>query len=471
MKTSSSLNTKTVFPKKIKMTKHLFKEFPDVSAKEWKQKIQADLKGADYNDTLIWSSNEGIDIKPFYHPETYEELDNTPLTQASTCTIGQTIYVQDVDISNRIAIDAIHRGAESIKFIIPSKDISIHKLLEKVEPKAIYFECLFLDSEFNEMIANCNTQATIFSCIDIIGNLARSGNWYFNLKEDHSLFLKSIKTKSQFSVDFSLYQNAGANMVQQLAYAIAHCNEYLNFLDTEDSLVGKTVTITFTVSVGSNYFFEIAKLRALRALITLLQDTYQCYIECNIFAIPTKRNKTIYDYNINMLRSTTECMSAIIGGANTISNLPYDSIYHKNNEFGDRIARNQLLILKHESYLDMVNNPADGSYYIETLTQQLSEKALALFKDIEKQGGFLNQLKNGIIQRKIKESAQKEQQQFNDGELVLVGSNKQPNPEDKMKDNLELYPFVKNKPRKTLIEPIIERRLSEALEQTRLNNE
>jgi methylmalonyl-CoA mutase len=453
------------------MTKHLFKEFPDVSAKEWKQKIQVDLKGADYNETLIWNSNEGIDVKPFYHPETFQELDTIPLTQASTWTICQTIYVQDVHISNRIATDAINRGAESIKFIIPSKDISIDNLLDNVEPKFIYFECLFLDVEFNERLANFNSQSTIYCCIDIIGNLARSGNWYYNLKEDHSLCLKSIISGSQFSVDTSLYQNAGANMVQQLAYTIAHCNEYLNYLDSEDYLAGKNLTMVFNVSIGSNYFFEIAKLRALRVLITLLEDTYQCRIECNIFAIPTKRNKTLYDYNINMLRSTTECMSAILGGANTICNLPYDSIYHKNNEFGDRIARNQLLILKHESYLDMVNNPADGAYYIETLTLQLSEKALALFKDIEKQGGFLNQLKAGNIQRKIKESAEKEQQQFNDGELVLVGSNKQPNPEDKMKDNLELYPFVKTKPRKTLIEPIIERRLSEKLEQNRLNNE
>jgi methylmalonyl-CoA mutase len=328
-----------------------------------------------------------------------------------------------------------------------------------------------LDSEFNKKIAHFNSKTTIYICTDIIGNLARSGNWFHTLKEDHNEFLKSLKTTSQFSVDTSLYQNAGANMVQQLAYTLAHCNEYLNYLDLEQSLAGKTITITFKVSVGSNYFFEIAKLRALRSLVTLLEDTYQCRLKCNIFATPTKRNKTLYDYNINMLRSTTECMSAILGGANTISNLPYDSIYHKNNEFGDRIARNQLLILKHESYLNMVNNPADGAYYIETLTQQLSEKSLTLFKEIEKNNGFLTQLKEGIIQRKIKESAEKEQQQFDDGELVLVGSNKQPNPEDKMKENLELYPFVKTKSRKTLIEPIIERRLSETLEQNRLNKE
>ena len=164
-------------------------------------------------------------------------------------------------------------------------------------------------------------------------------------------------------------------------------------------------------------------------------------------------------------------MSAILGGANTICNLPYDAIYHKSNAFGERIARNQLLILKHESYFNKVDNPCNGTYYIETLTQQLAEKALKLFKDIETNGGFLKQLKTGTIQRKIKESAKKEQTAFNNGDEILLGTNKYPNPNDKMKDDLELYPFVKTKPRKTLIQPIIEHRLSEPLEQKRLKNE
>jgi len=190
-----------------------------------------------------------------------------------------------------------------------------------------------------------------------------------------------------------------------------------------------------------------------------------------LLVIPTKRNKTIYDYNVNMLRTTTECMSAILGGADVISNLPYDSLYHKDNEFGDRIARNQLLILKNESYFDKVNNPADGSYYIESLTQQLAEKSLALFKDIELNGGFLKQLNDGIIKRKIQENADKEQELFDSGKEILLGTNKYPNQKDLMKNDLELFPFVKTKPRKTLIVPIIEKRLAEKSEQERLSNE
>ncbi|HEY6143527.1 MAG TPA: methylmalonyl-CoA mutase family protein, partial [Flavobacterium sp.] len=203
----------------------------------------------------------------------------------------------------------------------------------------------------------------------------------------------------------------------------------------------------------------------------LIAKEYNHNFDCHLLVTPTKRNKTIYDYNVNMLRTTTECMSAILGGADAITNLPYDALYHKDNEFGDRMARNQLLILKHESYFDKVNNPADGSYYIESLTNQLAEKALSLFKDIEANGGFLKQLNEGIIKRKIQESADKEQELFDSGKEILLGTNKHPNKKDQMKDDLELYPFVKIKPRKTLITPLIEKRLSEKLEQERLKEE
>jgi methylmalonyl-CoA mutase len=164
-------------------------------------------------------------------------------------------------------------------------------------------------------------------------------------------------------------------------------------------------------------------------------------------------------------------MSAILGGANAVSNLAYDAIYHKDNEFGDRISRNQLLVLKKESYFDKVNNPADGAYYVEEITKQLAEKALVLFKEIEANDGFITQLIEGTIQRKIKESAEKEQTLFDEGKEILLGTNKYPNKNDRMKDDLELYPFVKIQPRKTLITPIIEKRLAEKLEQERLTTE
>jgi len=459
------------------MTKRLFDDFDAVSAKQWKQKIQFDLKGADYNDALIWNSNEGISVKPFYHSDEFEKFPKPSNTKATQWNICQSIFVENVEKSNLKAIDAIERGAESIKFIIPNESVSIEALLKNINLTStlLYFELQFLNDDYVKQLSVIPAKAGIHIQTDIIGRLARHGNWFNNLKDDHKRFESIIKNINTFSVDASLYQNAGANMVQQLAYSLAHANEYINHLNNtvikRNEMTWQSLNVNFQISIGTNYFFEIAKLRALRILWNTLASEYNINPNCNIIATPTKRNKTLYDYNTNMLRTTTECMSAILGGADTICNLPYDKIYHKNNEFGERIARNQLLVLKHESYFDKVNNPADGVYYIENLTHQLAEKSLELFKDIEANGGFLKQLKEGTIQRKIKESAAKEQHQFDAGEEVLLGSNKHPNTNDKMKDELELYPFVKTKSKKTLIEPIIEKRLAETLEQNRLKTE
>jgi methylmalonyl-CoA mutase len=163
-------------------------------------------------------------------------------------------------------------------------------------------------------------------------------------------------------------------------------------------------------------------------------------------------------------------MSAVLGGANTISNLAYDAIFHKKNEFGERIARNQLIILKEESHL---NNASivNGSYYIEELTFEIAEKALDLFKKIEKSGGFVKQLFDATIQRKIVESDNKEQEQFDNNEIVLVGTNKYKNESDRMKESIQLYPFLKTRNKETVIEPVIAKRLAENLEKERLKSE
>lgn len=462
------------------MSKALFKDFEAVSSKAWKQKIQADLKGADYNDTLIWSTHEGIDVKPFYHADEFKTLPEVSTSKTTNWKIGQLIKVNDAKTANTKAIDAINRGAECIKFIINSEDISIKELFQniKLETTQVDVKCNFLSEESIKNIFSVTSSAVDKSSnninfhTDIIGNLAKTGNWYTNLKDDHSKFESIVKTTRQLSINMQTYQNAGANSVQQLAYGLAHANEYLNHLDTVISSETKqSLTVTFHVAVGSNYFFEIAKLRALRQLWATIASEYGVNTNCSIVTTPSKRNKTIYDYNVNLLRTTTECMSAILGGADRVYNLPYDSLYHKPNEFGDRIARNQLLILKKESYFDKVNNPTDGAYYIESLTHQLAEKALELFKDIEANGGFLHQLKESTIQRKIKESAAKEQADFNAEKIVLLGTNRHPNPDDKMKNDLEISPFLKIEKRKTLIEPIIEKRWSETLETERLNKE
>ena len=447
------------------MKKHLLTDFDPVSAKAWKQKIQVDLKGAEYNETLISKTLEGIHIKPFYHNDdgiATKEIPGTP----SSWNITQGVFIDDVKIANNIAVDALKKGAEAIVFIA-KKPFNIPSVFKgfPFSKATIYFDFSFLDLDFAKELSLYLTRqnAEFYLNLDPVGKLSKEGNWFKSQKEDFKALQSLSKTGNTISVDTTNYQNAGANMVQQLAYALAHANEYLNHQTTN--------SITFKIATGTHYFFEIAKIRALRILYASLAKEYNCSQTCHVIAQPSRRNKTVYDYNINMLRSTTEAMSSILGGADAVCNMPYDVLYHKSNEFGERISRNQLLILKAESYFDVVSNPADGAYYIESVTQELASKALELFKQIEDGGGFIKQLLQGDIQKKIKESASKQQALFDNGSITLLGTNKHPNPMDLMKENLELFPFLKSNPRKTLIQPIIAKRLAEAIEQQRLAHE
>ena len=423
------------------MSKNLFEHFKTSTPAAWKQLIQVDLKGADYNETLLWKTDEGITVKPFYTKEDRANLSNsdTPFK----FNISQSIFIDDEKIANYIALNALEKGSNAIEFTAVGK-FDITALLHKIDfnKTHLYFRFQFLDAAFiNELHDYINSKKCFFQ-IDIINNLAQTGNWFVNLQSDYNEFEKIVNhCTNSVGIDATLYQDAGATSTQQLAYTLAHANEYLNHF-------GKDIAskFHFNFAIGGNYFFEIAKLRAFKILWKSLLHTYDTEpMDAHLFAQPSLRNKTIYDYNVNMLRTTSECMSAILGGATTVNNLSYDSVYHKKNEFGERIARNQLLLLQQECFLESSNTLADGSYYIESITNQLAEKALIIFKEIEKAGGFLKQLKNGIIQRKIIESANKEQDKFDKEELILLGSNKQPNKKDKMKNEVEIYPFLKTK--------------------------
>ena len=454
--------------------KTLFENFNPVSEKEWKQKIQYDLKGKDYNEEVVWNSPEGIKVKPFYHAEDLEHITVTS-SHITSWNIGQAIYSGNAIMANEKALKYIAKGAEAIRFVIPTDEVDGSVILNNIDLNAVnvYFDMQFLSQDYITKILSRVTESNkIHFQIDPIGHLAKSGNWYESMPSDINLIndLAALNIDNLLSVDVSLYQNAGADMVQQLANALSHANEYLNILQ-ESGKLANLKSIDFKVAVGGNYFFEIAKIKALRNLWGVLAQAYDISIPCHITTQPSRRNKTIYDYNVNLLRTTTECMSAVLGGSNSVFNLNYNSEYKKDNDFAERIAFNQLILLKEESYFDKVENPTDGSYYIETISTQLAEKALILFKAIEKDGGFLKQLKNHSIQNRIADSAQKQQEKFNTKKTVLVGSNAYQNENDKMAQEIELYPFVKKNPRKTLITPIIEKRLAEELEQNRLSHE
>ncbi len=450
----------------------LSKMFPPITAKAWKQKIQADLKGADYNEALVWESPEGINVKPFYSAEDLEDQITATELYPSSWYVGQRIEAKDILELKNQCINAIKGGAEHLIIHPDSNKISLDTLVSEIElkgSKLIIEAGQWPPATLHSMLKSSAADQDNIFLYDIIGHLASTGNWYKSFQDDFSTLealLSNYPNTKIVSVNGALYQNAGADRIQELAYMLAHAKAYLDRLQ-----VNGFGHITFKTATGSNYFFEIAKLKALRTLWQRFLEEEQRALSCHIICSPSKRNKSIYDYNVNMLRSTTECMAAILGGADTIYNLPYDHMYHGQNDFADRIARNQLLILKHESYFDKVSNAAAGSYFIESLSRDMVKKAWVIYEQIQAGGGFLTQLKEHKIQKKIKESAASQQQAFNDGDEILVGCNKYPNEADRMKDQLEKDPFIQKAARKTLIEPILEKRLAEPLEKNRLDHE
>lgn len=461
------------------MQKSFFTEFDEISAQQWKQKIQFELEGSAYQN-LLYHSLDGIDVKPFYHPD--DAIQNITIPANQEWKICDQIYVVSEEISNYRALKMIENGAESLWFIIPSEETDLEKLFKNFnfELIPVYLKCNFFSENFLKHLHDFFQQknAKVYLQLDPIGNFTKTGNWFYNEKKDLAILEKTLQYSSDFesviSVDTMLYQNAGASIPQQLAYALAHANEYLHQIYTSNFIPEanqKKYKLQFLVAIGPNYFFEMAKIRALRWLFANLANTYKFNLDIFILAKPSKRNKTIYDNKMNLLRTTTESTSAVLGGADAVNNLPYDTVFHKNNKKTNQLARNQLLHIKYSAQLNNSKNQVEGAFYIDYLTQQFAEKAWAIFKNIEKGNGFLQQLKEGIIQKKIKESATKEQSKFDAGELVLIGTNTMQNTAEKMQHEIQLYPFLKKNPRKTLIEPILERRLSEKIEKNRLQIE
>ncbi|MGB5983345.1 MAG: methylmalonyl-CoA mutase subunit beta [Nonlabens sp.] len=479
------------------MAEKLFEDFDPVSEAQWKQKIQFDLKGADYNETLVSTTADGIHVKPFYHSESAPSH-NIPFTATQTGDwyISQKVHAYNAAVANKKALDVLDRGAEGVILVIPNSKIDPTILLNDLPDVGIQIHLEFMDIDYVKAIHKIKPLAYLH--LDPIARFASNGNWFRSKDKDFESvknLLSSYKGYfTNLTVNTSVYQQAGATVVQELAYYTAHLNEYLNYINSEggidaftstppiDSAQGSTrerdlniiasnkKRINIDATTGSDYFFEIAKYRAYRVLTKSLGNEYGLDLECYISASPGLRNKTLLDYNVNLLRTTTESMSAILGGADTVYNLPYDAFFNKPNEFGERISRNQLLILKEEAYFNKIGNAAEGSYYIETITEQLVEKALDIFKQIEKAGGLITSLHDGTIQRKIKESADREQQALKHGDKVLVGATKYPNDSQPLQKKYEILPFVKIEPRKTLIGPIVARRLMEEREQEEMRS-
>ncbi|MEO8759588.1 MAG: methylmalonyl-CoA mutase family protein [Bacteroidia bacterium] len=413
----------------------LFSEFNAATAQDWKNQIIKDLKGTDF-EKLIWKNPNGFDVNPFYTAEDIKQ--NTPnLFTHSNWEIASEFVVKDEKQSNADALKALMGGASSLIFIITKKtDLTL--LLQDISIEHIELNFVLNHNDPN-FIADFKLhlkQRNIYHekingsiCFDAINHFAETENEIsLDFKADNS----SLKT---IGVNAALYQNAGATQTFELACALTHAHEYVVALSNKN--IAYKNPFYFTVAIGGDFFGEIAKLRALRKLWILLAQEYNINQEIHIHCKTSLLNKSSLDANNNMLRTTTEGMSAVIGGCNSLTVNSYNAGFETSSDFSERMARNQQLILKEESYLHQTADMGAGSYYIEKLTDELASKAWDEFKEIENKGGFMACLKLNFIQDKIKEQADNLIQQFQSGELVLVGVNKFENKSELIGQNLK----------------------------------
>jgi methylmalonyl-CoA mutase len=421
----------------------LFGQFPPVTTKEWMDKIHADLKGADFNQKLVWKTNEGFEVKPFYRMEDVENLmyiDTLPgefpfirgaKIKNNNWYVRQNIEVSDYSESNRKALTILMKGIDSLGFIIADPE-SVNEKNFRILLKDIHIEIIEINflcngkaKEIIDLIIKISTERgldPVKLCgaieADPIGRLIVNGKLCVPVEEGFDYLASLTSSASAYPnfrtvhINASHFNNAGADIVQELAFGISMGSEYMTQL-TERGLSADIAAskIRFRFGIGSNYFTEIAKLRAARLLWSVVtngfQPAYRENIKMDIHCVTSEWNKTVNDPYVNMLRTQTEAMSAILGGTDSLTVEPYDITFKKPDEFSERIARNQQLILKEEAYFDKVADPAGGSYYIENLTNLIAESAWKLFLEIEDQGGFLSAMESGFIREKLSESAGK----------------------------------------------------------------
>jgi methylmalonyl-CoA mutase len=452
----------------------LFDQFPPVATKEWMDKINTDLKGADFNKKLVWKTNEGFDAKPFYRMEDVENLMyiNTlpgefPYLRGTRIKNNNWLVRQNIDVSdyseaNVKALTILMTGVDSLGFIIIDPESVNEKnfniLLKGIKLEAIEINLLSNGKakEIVEILSNIIKKSGsdpleirgAFEA-DPLSRLMLNGTLCIPPEQGFD-YLASVVQSATFlplframHINASNFNNAGADIVQELAFAISMGSEYM--LQLTDRGISADIAVSkirFSFGTGSNYFPEIAKLRAARLLWTVVTNGFfpskSESIKMDIHCVTSEWNKTLYDPYVNLLRTQTEAMSAILGGTDSLTIEPFDIVFRHPDEFSERIARNQQLILKEEAYFDKVADPAGGSYYIENLTNLIAESAWKLFLEIEDQGGFLSCLKSGFVQTKLSESAAKRENDIAIRKTILLGTNQYPNTLEKISDTVDL---------------------------------
>lgn len=490
-----------------KTKQKLFEEFPPVSSQEWKDKIVADLKGADFDKKLVWKTIEGFSVQPYYRAEDLENLKHLKYvpgefpyvrgnkTKCNSWYIRQNINANDAKIANEKALDVLMKGVDSIgfetcckeeftnqEFETLLKDISIADIeLNMTDATAAHPFVDFLKVKIekenidkNEIKGSVNFDPLFHLTTN--GNFCKAQTEVFDTAKELIEKAKDLPKFRTIGVNGAMFTNAGATIVQELGFALAMGNQYINLL-IEKGLAIDTVAenIKFNFGVSTNYFMEIAKFRAARMLWAKIIEAYQPknleVAKMNIHAVTSKFNQTIYDPYVNMLRGTTESMSATIAGVDSLSVTPFNAAYESSTEFSDRIARNTQILLKEESYFDKIVDPSGGSYYIENLTNSVAEHAWKLFQSIEAKGGYIEAFKAGFIQDQVTESANKRNMNIATRREILLGTNQYPNALEKVEANIKEKCCTSTKRDDAIAEPIKIFRGAEQMETLRLKTE
>ena len=439
----------------------LFTEFPPVSTEQWEAAIAVDLKGADYERKLVWRTGEGFNVRPYYRAENLEGIQflgsqagEFPYVRGTRANnhwrVHQTVEVNCPKEANAEALKLLNSGVDSLGFEIAKEDFTaadLDELLRDICVPAIslVFSGKGTGNVAELVIAKLEKEGTIaeadvaFAIDPLVKGLSTKGDFCSpNGEKCFARIAALIKKTAAYkhirivTVSADIFSNAGSTIVEELAFALSAGNEYLARLTDAGLTVDEAARkLRFSFAVTSNYFMEIAKLRAARMLWANIVKAYNpeknCAGKMMIHATTSKWNQTVYDPYVNMLRGTTEAMSAAIGGVYSMEVTPFDRAFETPSEFAKRIARNVELLLKHEAHFDQVVDPAGGSYYVENLTQSIAAEAWKLFLEIEQKGGYTEAYKAGVIKERVEASAAAKDKAIATRRQSLLGANQFPN--------------------------------------------
>ena len=421
------------------MLDSLFSEFNFSDKNAWKKQAQKELDGKD--DKLNnWRITPNLPIEPYYTPEDIDWPEISTLQASQKQTPGWlNLPLIKFDMpwpTNAKIKAALEAGADAVILLLPELELVKSELAKTLHSIRLSDTPIFFQTKINpEKLfqevskgAGYYLKGGIFN--DPLANWMRSGGDFQLEIETICTVLKKTKMMREFRpfmIESHVFHDAGANPVQELAFLMASTVHYIDKLtDCGISSLHALNRFFYSISVGPDYLSEIAKLRALRFLHAKIGQAYKLPHElCNAF-IQTQTS-TFYSVahspHNNIIRSTSEAMSAVIGGCDALTVLPHDESFTESNEHSQRIARNISLLLSNESYFDQVADPAAGSYHLEIMSRKMAEEAWNLFLEVEEKGGIVACFENNFVQEEIEKSWQQKVGDINSGK-VIVGLNK-----------------------------------------------